>query len=78
MKRIEFGEFSFVEFDFIIFTCEALYIFEVKHYRGPYLLEEGSLVHQHNNKIIHKNPFNRHNTTYTQIRNIYWANSAND
>ena len=30
------------------------------------------------NNLIHKNLFHRHNTTYTQIRNIYWANGAND
>ena len=29
------------------------------------------------NNLIH-NFFHRHNTTYAQIRNTYWANSAND
>ncbi|MFC3611760.1 nuclease-related domain-containing protein [Staphylococcus piscifermentans] len=70
LKRIEFGEFSFVEFDFIVFTCEALCIFEVKHYRGPYLLEEGSLVHQHNKKIIHKNPFNQLNRAQLLLQSM--------
>ena len=36
------------------------------------------LQRQKFNNLIHKNLFHRHNATYTQIRNIYWANSAND